>query len=232
MRNGKLLGRRNFSLKGQEFPDAEILSCFVSLYYELGTFIPDEVLLPEVVEDGEVKAEWLTEKRAGAPAADDASSTNTKPKTTRKVEMMVPQRGSARLIVLAQKNAASSFVTRRDKSRDTEAALQKLQIAAEPEAAAAAHRVLRHLAHPGHGDGGVDGRVPRRRAGQGRVPHVQGEERDERRLRVDVRGPVAALSPLEDGRGRPRGGPKKGWVVPDLLVIDGGKGHCRRLSRR
>jgi excinuclease ABC subunit C len=37
VRQGKLLGRRTFSLGGQEFPDEEIVSSFVSLYYDLGS---------------------------------------------------------------------------------------------------------------------------------------------------------------------------------------------------
>ena len=95
IRNGKLIGRRNFSLKGQEFPTQEILSSFVSLYYDLGAFIPDEILLPEAVDDAATKSEWLSEKRG----------------ERRGVEVMAPQRGQRHdLVTLAQKNAASSFV--------------------------------------------------------------------------------------------------------------------------
>jgi len=75
----KLLGRRNFSLKGQEFPTQEILSSFVSLYYDLGAFNPDEILLPEAVDDAKTKSEWLSEKRGERHG----------------VEVMTPQRGSA-----------------------------------------------------------------------------------------------------------------------------------------
>src|SRR4051794_28843456 len=41
IRNGKLMGRRNFSFGGQEFPTEEVLSSFVSLYYDLGNYLPD-----------------------------------------------------------------------------------------------------------------------------------------------------------------------------------------------
>ena len=81
--------------------------------------------------------------------------------------------------------------------------------AAEPQAAAAAHRVLRHLAHPGHGDGGVDGDVPRRRAGQGRVPHVQGSAprtTTSRRCTRCCRAASAAAS----GRGAARRASRRG----------------------
>ena len=46
IRGGKLTGSRGFSFTGQEFPDAELLSSFVGLYYDLGASPPDEVLLP------------------------------------------------------------------------------------------------------------------------------------------------------------------------------------------
>ena len=44
--NGQLNGSRQFSFTNQEFPDAELLSSFVGLYYDLGAPPPDEVLLP------------------------------------------------------------------------------------------------------------------------------------------------------------------------------------------
>ena len=49
VRQGKLLGRRTFSFGGQEFPDEEIVGSFVSLYYDLGSYIPDEVLLQKPI---------------------------------------------------------------------------------------------------------------------------------------------------------------------------------------
>ena len=69
IRAGKLSGNRAFSFTGQEFPDAELLSSFVGLYYDLGASAPDEVLLPIEIEDAALKAEWLTERRAAASAA-------------------------------------------------------------------------------------------------------------------------------------------------------------------
>src|SRR6185503_16166261 len=105
-----LLGRRSFTFRDQEFPTGEVLSSFVSLYYDLGAYIPDEVLLPLAIEDANVKSEWLSEKRE------------------HKVEVLAPQRGPRRkLVELAEKNAASAFVTRRNKAEDAEAALAKLQ---------------------------------------------------------------------------------------------------------
>jgi excinuclease ABC subunit C len=106
IRGGKLSGNRAFSFTGQEFPDAELISSFVGLYYDMGASIPDELLLPIEIEDAALKAEWLNERRA-AQAAAGASARR------KKVEVLVPQRGDRRkLIDLARKNAAASFATR------------------------------------------------------------------------------------------------------------------------
>ena len=81
IRNGQLNGSRGYSFTGQEFPDAELISSFVGLYYDLGAPPPDEVLLPIEIEDAALKAEWLDEKRAALPGRH------------KKVEVLVPQRG-------------------------------------------------------------------------------------------------------------------------------------------
>ncbi len=219
IRNGKLLGRRNFSLKGQEFPTAEILSSFVSLYYELGSFIPDEVLLPDAVEDAAVKAEWLTEKRSGTPTADDAQTK----RAPRKVEVMVPQRGQRHdLIILAQKNAASSFVTRRDKSRDTEAALVKLQqrlslkrLPKRVECFDISH--IQGTATVASMVVFLDGEPAK---AEYRTFKVKSATNDDFASMYEVLSRRFRRSKTADDNVQ-----KKGWVVPDLLVIDGGKGQ-------
>jgi excinuclease ABC subunit C len=116
VRQGRLLGRRSYRFTGQEFPDEESISSFVGLYYDRGAVIPDEVLLPIEIEDQEAKAEWLRER------AEQSGGRR------RKVVVLHPQRGPrAKLVELANKNAAVSYVSRRDKTRDTEEALAKLQ---------------------------------------------------------------------------------------------------------
>src|SRR4051794_3253459 len=114
IRQGKLVGSRAFSFGGQEFPDGELLSSFVGLFYDSpAASIPDELLLPFPIADAALKAEWLSERR---------------PPRRRRVEVCVPQRGDRkRLSDLAQKNAEVSFSTRRNAREDTEIMLAKLQ---------------------------------------------------------------------------------------------------------
>jgi excinuclease ABC subunit C len=102
---------------GQEFPDEESLSSFVSQYYDRpGIEIPDEVLLPLPIEDQQAKSDWLRERTAELFGR------------ARKVEVETPKRGPRhRLVDLANKNAAAAYASRRNRTRDTEAALGKLQ---------------------------------------------------------------------------------------------------------
>ncbi len=119
VRQGKLLGRRSFRFPDQEFPDAESISAFVGLYYDAGNYLPGEVLLPLAIEDLDAKREWLNER--AAEQLQDRSRRH-------RVEVLAPQRGArAKLVELANKNAAVSYATRRNKSRDAEDALSKLQ---------------------------------------------------------------------------------------------------------
>ncbi len=120
VRQGRLLGRRSYRFTGQEFPDEESISSFVGLYYDRGAVIPDEVLLPVAIEDLSAKQEWLREKALSTPNRLDGGR--------RKVVVVYAQRGPrAKLVELANKNAAVSYTSRRDKTRDTEDALGKLQ---------------------------------------------------------------------------------------------------------
>ncbi len=211
VRGGKLLGRRNFPYSGQEFPSDEILSSFVSLYYDLGANIPDEVLLPLEIEDAKVKADWLSEKRGHS------------------VLVMTPERGPRRkLIDLAAKNASSAFVTRRNKAEDAETALLKLQ-----------DRLgLRKLPRRiecfdiSHLQGSntvasmavfLDGEPAK---GEYRRFKVKTATNDDFASMYEVlsrrfRRALQAENEAEDASDEAL----KGWRAPDLLVIDGGKGQ-------
>jgi excinuclease ABC subunit C len=205
IRNGKLMGRRNFSFGNQEFPTEEVLSSFVSLYYDLGNYIPDELLLPLEVEDARTKADWLGEKR------------------TKKVEVLVPQRGPrAKLIELAEKNAASAFVTRRNKTEDAETTLARLQ----------QRLSLKKLP---------------RRIECFDISHIQGtatvasmvvflegepakSEYRTFKIKTSANDDFASMYEVLSRRFRRSktaedNDEHKGWVLPDLLVIDGGKGQ-------
>ena len=221
IRGGKLGGNRAFSFTGQEFPDAELLSSFIGLYYDLGAAPPDEVLLPMVIEDADLKADWLTERRAALVAALGGPR-------QRKVEVCVPQRGDRRrLVELAQKNAASSFATRRNARADVEVALGKLQKRLKlPKLP----RVIEcyDVSH-------IQGFA----TVASMVVFVDGKPEKSRYRTYKVRAPGRASGPRNDDfasmyevlsrrfrRARESQGDEGGaWALPDLIVIDGGKGQ-------
>ena len=89
IRAGKMLGREHFLLQGsEEESDEALLTAFLQQYYHQAAFVPREVLLPMELEETELLSEWLSEKKGG------------------KVQIFVPQRGSKRDIVnMAEGNA-------------------------------------------------------------------------------------------------------------------------------
>jgi excinuclease ABC subunit C len=216
IRNGQLNGSRAYSFTGQEFPDAELISSFIGLYYDLGAPPPDEVLLPVEIEDAALKAEWLTEKRAALPGRH------------RKIEVLMPQRGDRkRLIDLADKNAAASFATRRNARADVELALGKLQrrlklpkLPRVIECYDVSH--LQGFATVASMVVFVDGRPEksRYRTYKVRAPGAAGSSRHN----DDFASMYEVLS--RRFRRAREGGEEAGtWKLPDLIVVDGGKGQ-------
>lgn len=104
VRDGKLIGRDHFYVRiGAEDTGAQILGTFIKQFYSGTPFIPREVMLPEAVEEPEVLADWLTEKRGG------------------KVYIRVPQKGmKEKLVELAQKNAQLVLSQDREKIKREE----------------------------------------------------------------------------------------------------------------
>jgi excinuclease ABC subunit C len=110
VRNGKLTSTHGWSFHDLEFPDEDVLADLLTQYYAGARFVPDEVILPVDLEDVEVRAELLTERRG------------------KKVEVFVPQRGDKlRLLEMAMENARQSFASRRDNESTREQMLADLQ---------------------------------------------------------------------------------------------------------
>jgi excinuclease ABC subunit C len=108
MRGGKLQDSRSYPFAGQEFPGAEILSSFLSLYYEQNV-APEEVLVPMEPDGADALAEVLSERRG------------------RRVRFLTPQRGAkADLLEVAARNAEQSFRSWQEKGERREQALAAL----------------------------------------------------------------------------------------------------------
>ena len=104
IRDGKLIGRDHFYVRvGTEDTKSQILTTFLKQFYSGTPFIPREIMLSEEIEDHEVLAEWLTEKRGA------------------RVYIRVPQKGmKEKLVELAQKNAELVLSQDREKIKREE----------------------------------------------------------------------------------------------------------------
>ena len=110
VRQGKLTGNQSYSLQDLEFPDEEIMGSLLTQFYQGHRFIPDEILLPVSLDDGEVREEYLGERKG------------------KSVSVLTPQRGDKRqLVEMAIENARQSFSERHDQEKAREKMLSDLQ---------------------------------------------------------------------------------------------------------
>jgi excinuclease ABC subunit C len=118
VRGGKLIGREYFVLEGtEESADNEVLSEFIKQFYTEAAVIPEQVLLPSVIEEAQIISQWLRSRKGGS-----------------KLEMVVPRRGQPHeLVKMAAENAAETLQALRTQwQADThkqEQALAELQSA-------------------------------------------------------------------------------------------------------
>jgi excinuclease ABC subunit C len=110
IRGGKLTANQSFGFADWELPDEEVLGSLLTQFYQGERFVPDEVLLPVELDDAEPRAELLRERKGRA------------------VSILVPQRGEkVRLLELARANARQAFLERRDDEERSDRTARELQ---------------------------------------------------------------------------------------------------------
>jgi excinuclease ABC subunit C len=236
VRSGKLADVTTFSIKQAEIPDEEIVAAFLAQHYgpSLGkpseegedeaalTLVPDEIILPREPEGVDGISEWLSE-RAG-----------------RKVALLFPKRGHrVDLLAMADENARHSFAEKQRRTDDVQERLRDLQ---ERLRLPALPRRIEccDISHLGGGDtvGAVvamfDGELDKKHY---RTFNVRGDGvRDQAGQINDDYGSMYEVlarrfrRALTEGSGRDRedageGDSGKEWDLPDLFVVDGGRGQ-------
>lgn len=202
VRGGKLLGHRAHHFAHQEFPDQEILPSFLAQFYGRGEAIPDEVLLPMEV-DAVGLGEWLREKRG------------------RRVELAWPRRGPRRdLLDIAARNAEVACLARSEEQAEVLGSLERvrdrLRLSRLPRRIECFD--ISHLM-------GV--------ATVGSMVTLQDGQPDKsgyRRFRIRETGDsddFASLYEVLSRRLRRAKDADPRWALPDLLVVDGGKGQLQ-----
>ncbi|KUK40590.1 MAG: UvrABC system protein C, partial [Clostridia bacterium 62_21] len=201
VRQGKLVAEESLPLRGTaDKSEEEVLAAFIKQYYSRASFIPPEILLNRLLGDEEeVIAAWLAAARRG------------------KVRLETPRRGKKReLVAMAERNAA--YLLAREVAREAHDA-----------------EVLAELARA------LELHAPPRRMEAFDISHIQGREavasmavfqdgRPQkaayRRFRIHSRGPddFAAMGEVVARRFARADDPKFA-PLPDLVLIDGGKGQ-------
>ncbi|MBW3622571.1 MAG: excinuclease ABC subunit UvrC [Armatimonadetes bacterium] len=208
IRNGKLIGEEHFLVEnGAEEAYAVALSELVTQYYEEAAQVPREILLPAEIGEPEVVEEWLREKRGG------------------KVSLLVPQRGEKRrLVEMAESNARESLKQMTQRASDERAAalegMEQLQdvldLPALPE------RIECYDISNIQGTEAVgsmvvlrDGKPARDQYRRFKIKGLPDEPNDFLMMQQVLR------RRLQNGLD----GDAKFLPMPDLIVIDGGKGQ-------
>ena len=111
VRNGKMIAEKIYKLKNlNQEDDSETLESFLKQYYADELVLPSEILISHAIEDAELIEGWLTEKKKG------------------KVSLEVPQKGKKRdLVKMAEENARFAMRTELDKEEVATRSLEELQ---------------------------------------------------------------------------------------------------------
>jgi excinuclease ABC subunit C len=199
IRNGMLLGRKDFFLDDVHgMTNEEILGDFLRQFYAKEMIVPAEVLLPLEVPDREVFENWLTEKRGA------------------KVEVLVPQRGRKReLVQMASDNASQSLrehlLSRRSKERILLRLQEELGLRNLPRSIEAFDISTIQGAESVASMVSFENNLP--------------DKRNYKRFKIrSVQGQDDFASMAEVVRRRYTTAKKEG-TLPDLILIDGGKGQ-------
>ncbi len=214
IRAGKLQGQEHFMVQAPRgLSGSEILGAFLKQYYEGAPAAPREVVLQEPIEDAELIAQWLTARRGS------------------KVEVVVPQRGDRRrLVEMAEENAALFLHQERARVAGIEgAAIKELQEILQLEMApfrVEAYDVSNFQAGETVGSLVVfeGGRPSKRDYRRFKMKWTEGPN-DYAMLQEMLRRRFAQARSEQEQLDRDEPVAPKWSILPDLLLIDGGRGQ-------
>ncbi len=203
IRQGRIFSREKFRLRNLDSSDGEVLKHFLARFYLEGDFVPREILMPFAPDDPEELIAWFKEKRGGT------------------VNMLLPKRGEkAHLLEMAVSNAKlllSEWVVERIRQRDFVPA-SVIQLQEEFQLQTPPRRIegfdISHLGGTNTVASMVcfsDGKPRKTEYRKFNVKTVKGID-DFAAMREVVLRRYTRLK-------------KENKVLPDLILIDGGKGQ-------
>jgi excinuclease ABC subunit C len=218
IRHGRLIGREYFVLDGTaEETDTEIVASFVKQFYDEAAYVPPEILLPHEIDEALVIQEWLRSRRG------------------HKVVLKAPRRGQKReLVDMAAENAAETlshlraqWLADEGKQATALAELQEYLDLRSPPNRIECYDIstTQGTATTGAMVVFVKG-VPRKSDYRRfKIRTVEGSD-DYASMREMLRRRFRRIGDAELQRGDAPGSKKSSWdLLPDLIVIDGGKGQ-------
>ena len=232
IRHGKLIGRDHFFMEGaQDDSTSLVLAQFIKQFYQTALVIPPKILLQHPVEEEELIRDWLRQRRGGA------------------VNLVFPQRGANRkLLNIVVENANQGLAQHRVKWLNNPDVIHQAMAELQEELSLPALPLRMECYDISHIQGTSlvgsmvifqDGKPKTSHYRRFKIKLVEGvddyasmQEMLRRRFRrlANARAEASALSGLAvtdlavpnlEGDG-----PQDAWsILPDLVIIDGGKGH-------
>ena len=198
VRGGFLLGHRSLFVPEALPADDEVIASFIQQYYEDAPFVPKEVLLPHVLEDQALLEEWLGELKG------------------EKVYLRVPKRGEkAKLLDMAFRNAEKGLDEKIQAALAESTLLDKLQkrltLTRRPE------RIECFDLSNVSGAEGVGAMVV--------FENAKPCRRDYRKYKMTLASSKDDYAMLREALSRRYREDDGQQTLPDLLVVDGGKGQ-------
>jgi excinuclease ABC subunit C len=222
IRHNKLIGRDHFFMEGtQDDTPSHVLGQFIKQFYQSASEIPPRILVQHSLEDGELVRDWLRDLRGRA------------------IKITRPQRGvHKQLMNVVAENAAQGLAQHRIKWLDNADAIQQAlaELQEELSLPAPVHRMECYDISHIQGSNAVgsmvvfeDGRSKPAHYRRFKVKSVEGVDdyesiREVLRRRFKRLASARAAAPEGNGvTGQPAA---DAWgIMPDLVLIDGGKGQ-------
>lgn len=223
MRNGKIIGREFEVFEDVINERNETLGNFIKQFYYSSTNIPPEILIPFEIEDKDVIESWLREKNG------------------RKTVIKIPQRGIKRdLVMMAENNAKETYkqyLFRRNKEKlDANQILKELKDVLGLEKIPARIESYDISNISGKNSIGaeivyVDGKMSKKDYRKFNIKTVDGAD-DYKSIKEVVYRRITESYKEQDAilEGALEKEKAKFLPLPDLILLDGGKGHVNSVK--
>lgn len=203
-RGGKLVGTSHFNFTNIAENDEELLESFILQHYEKQDELPHEILIPVAVGDASLLGEILGTNRV------------------RKVQVILPQRGDKKsLLEMAYRNAETTF----KKEKDAQAILDKTLIEMQEKLKLTRYPEVMEC----FDNSNISGTEPV----SVMVAFVDGKKDSKRyrKYKVKTQETPDDYGTMYEVLSRRYKRAEEEKNLPDLLIVDGGKGHLNIALR-